>query len=259
MRNMTTERIDAAARELALARAQRRQIEQLPESCKPANDEDALAIQQRIVQLLGDKIGGWKVSMPRGEHVFLAPLLASTIGSGSRYAIVPNTGVARIEPEVAFVIGKDFPPRAEEYAESDLPGAIKEARLILEIIGSRIADPNAVPFVEFLADSINNQGLLLGPAVANIFERQLEALSITVSDPSGTLMTHDGKHPNGHPLRPLLWLANFLSSRGDTLKAGSVVTTGSYAGVLEVPLDTPLSVSYGDLGKLDVTFERDRQ
>jgi 2-keto-4-pentenoate hydratase len=252
---MTRDSIDSAARTLAVARVEHRIIDRLPEACRPASDEDALAIQNRVAEILNEKVGGWKCSTPRGEHIFLAPLLASTIRTGSDYALVPHNGMACIEPEVAFILGKDLTPRTAAYTEADLQEAIAGAHLVLEIIGSRLANPNALPFAEFLADSINNQGLLLGPAVERPFERQLEALTITVSAPSGELISHHGRHPNGHPLRPLLWLANFLSSRGETLKAGFVITTGSYAGVLDVPLQTPLTVAYGDLGKLEVTFE----
>ena len=252
---MTSDSIDSAARALAAARTGRRTIDRLPESCRPTSDEDALAIQRRVVEVLGEKIGGWKCSTPRGEHLFLAPLLASTIRAALPCSLVPFHNVARIEPEIAFVIGADLPPRAAAYTEDEVRGAIREARLVLEIIGSRYADPMKLPFPEFLADSIYNQGLFLGPPVDDVFERQLETLTITVTAPSGTLITHTGNHPNSHPLRPLIWLANFLSSRGETLKAGLVVTTGSYAGILEVPLRTPLSLSYGDLGELDVTFE----
>jgi 2-keto-4-pentenoate hydratase len=247
--------MDSAARALAAARTGRQMIDRLPESCRPESDEDGLAIQRRVAEVLGEKIGGWKCSTPRGEHVFLAPLLASTIRSGSKCPLVPYKGMGRIEPEIAFIIGTDLPPRAAAYTEDEIRGAIGEARLVLEIIGSRYIDPMKLPFPEFLADSIYNQALFLGPRVDGIFERHLETLTITVSAPSGTLITHTGRHPNTHPLRPLFWLANFLSSRGETLKAGFVVTTGSYAGILEVPLQTPLSVSYGDPGKLEVTFE----
>ena len=65
-------------------------------------------------------------------------------------------------------------------------------------------------------------------------------------------MTRDGRHPDGHPLVPLVWLANFLPTQGTYLRAGQIVTTGSYAGALDVPLDTPLTVAFGDLGTLNV-------
>src|SRR5437773_4749344 len=154
---MTRESIELAARELATARTDRRMIDRLPEACRPLNNEDGLAIQQRVTELLHDKTGGWKCSLPRGENVFLAPLLASTIRSTSPFPLVATNGLARIEPEIAFVLGRDLPPRETEYTENEIRDAIADARLVIEILGSRCADPTSLPFAEFLADSIYNQ------------------------------------------------------------------------------------------------------
>ena len=79
---------------------------------------------------------------------------------------------------------------------------------------------------------------------------------MTVSGSGRTLSTHDGRHGDGHPLRPLVWLANFLAARGEGLRAGQIVTTGSYAGAIEVPLDVPLVVTFGDLGAVATTLVR---
>ena len=38
------------------------------------------------------------------------------------------------------------------------------------------------------------------------------------------------------------------------IEPGQIVTTGSYAGVLELPLATPLDIRFGDLGTLSVQF-----
>ena len=77
---------------------------------------------------------------------------------------------------------------------------------------------------------------------------------VTVASGTETILTHEGRHGDGHPLRPLVWLANFLASRDQGLEAGQIVTTGSYAGVLELPLATPLDIRFGDLGTLSVQF-----
>lgn len=254
MLRMMTDAIDTAARRLVAARLENRKIDRLPESCRPATHDDALLVQRRIIELLEDKVGGWKCSLPHGDDPFIAPLPASTIRNASPCPIHPQDGKARMEPEIAFVMGRDMEPRKTAYSESEVRHAIGETRLVLELIGSRHANPKAIPFPEHLADSINNQGLFIGPVLGNAFEQQLDTLKITVTDPNSTLITHDGRHPNGQPLLPLVWLVNFLSSRGETLKAGLIVTTGSYAGVLEVPLQTPLTVSYGNLGQLGVTL-----
>ena len=40
-------------------------------------------------------------------------------------------------------MARDLPPRAATYAESEIRNAIKEARLALEILGSRYSDPDS--------------------------------------------------------------------------------------------------------------------
>ena len=103
---------------------------------------------------------------------------------------------------------------------------------------------------------MNNQGLFVGPVLNDPWRRKLEAFPITVTTPEGVVATRDGKHPDGHPLRPLVWLASYLAARGDPLRAGMIVTTGSYCGIVEMPLDQPLTFAYGDLGTLAVTLTR---
>jgi 2-keto-4-pentenoate hydratase len=255
MSPFTNEMRDAAARHLIAARTARRPGERLPEACRPGNVTDALAIQRRVRELLGEAIGGWKCSVPTPEReIAAATIYASTITSASPCPILPIGGKARIEPEIAFVIARDLPPRAAPYSDAELREAIREARLVLELIGPRYADPTAVTYPELLADSIANQGLFLGPVVPNALDLPLAAFRIAVDTPDGPLLARDGKHPDGHPLRPLLWFANHIASRGVGLSAGQVVTTGSYCGVIDVPLDTPLVVSFGDFGKLSVQF-----
>jgi 2-keto-4-pentenoate hydratase len=61
-----------------------------------------------------------------------------------------------------------------------------------------------------------------------------------------------GAIPDGHPLIPLNWLAQQVP-----LGAGQIVTTGSFAGVIRVPLEQPLRVIFGDAGEIAVTFYPD--
>jgi 2-keto-4-pentenoate hydratase len=255
MSDFTAEMRDAAARHLVAARVSRHAGERLPEACRPVDVKDALAIQERVRELLRAEIGGWKCSVPSAaREIAAAPIFASTITSSSPCTILPIEGKARIEPEIAFVIGRDLPPRATPYSDAEVRAAVRETRTVLELIGPRYADPAAVTYPEFLADSIANQGLFVGPVVADRPELTLEAFRIRIDTPNRLLLVREGEHPDGHPLRPLVWLANHLASRGAGLTAGQVVTTGSYCGMVDVPLDTPLVVAFGDFGRLSVQF-----
>jgi 2-keto-4-pentenoate hydratase len=77
---------------------------------------------------------------------------------------------------------------------------------------------------------------------------------LRIEGAQGVVFERDVNHPNGDPLKPLHWLANFLSNRGETLRGGIVITTGSYAGIIEVPMEVPLSFTYGSLGGFSVQF-----
>jgi 2-keto-4-pentenoate hydratase len=107
-----------------------------------------------------------------------------------------------------------------------------------------------------MADCVQNQGLFVGPVVADGPDAPLAAFPVTISGANGVLSKHDGRHGDGHPLRPLVWLANFLAARGEGLRAGQVVTTGSYAGAIEVPMDESLTVAFGSLGAIATKLVR---
>jgi 2-keto-4-pentenoate hydratase len=162
--------------------------------------------------------------------------------------------MARIEPEIAFVMRRDLPPRASAYSDAEVRAAIRAPHLVLELIGPRYANPATVTFPEQLADAIANHGLFVGPAVPNALDHALDAIPIGIDAAGKSLHAVQGKHPDGHPLEPLVWLANYLAQRGGGLTAGQIVTTGSYCGVVDVPLETPLRVRFGDLGALAVRF-----
>ena len=247
--------VEAAAQFLVAARRAGKPGERIPENARPRTVAQALAIQRRVSELLALPIGGWKCSVPSGERsVALAPIYAPTIHRGSPCPIVPIGGKARIEPEIAFVVGSALPPRATAYTEAEVKAAIGETRTVLELIGPRYADPAAVTYPELLADNIANLGLFVGPAVPGGLTMGLEAFRIVVDSPDGVVLTREGRHPDGHPLPPLVALANYLAANGEGLIAGQIVTTGSYCGVIDVPLDTRLAIKFGDFATMPVSL-----
>ena len=246
---------ETAARQLADARRLRRPMTRLPEEHRPKDTEEALATQRRVMELIDEKIGGWKCSVPNGDRILIAPLPASTVHRNSPCPIIPKGAVAEIEPEIAFFLKRDLPPRSTPYGADEVRDAIGETRLVLEIMASRYIDPESITWLESLADSVKHQGMFIGPGLPDASGKPLESFHLKIEGPQGILFDRDVKHPNEHPFRPLHWLANFLSSRSETLQAGIVVTTGSYAGIVEVPMDTLLTFEYGSLGRFSVRFQ----
>lgn len=254
---MSTAAHEAAAQYLVAARRAGRAGPRIDDAVRPATVDDAIAVQRRAAELLALPVGGWKCSVPTAARAIIAaPIFAPTIHHASPCAMQITGALARVEPEIAFVIARDLPPRAQPYTEAEVRAAVGTARLALELIGPRYAEPKSVSYPELLADFIANQGLYAGPALAAPWDANLEAFPIVVRANGVVLRSAEGKHPDGHPLRPLVWLANYLAGRGDHLRAGQIVTTGSYDGIIDVPADTPLDFQFGELGHLAVTLTR---
>ena len=192
----------------------------------PASIDDALAVQWRVLEILQERTAGWKCSVPSGDRMIVAPLPASTIQRGTMCAITPQNGLALFEPEVAFVLGQDLPPRQEPYSAEETRSAIRETRIVLELMGTRYRDHASIHYFEALADSFRNAGLLVGPEIPAGLDAPLESFHLQVRSAVTTLVDRPVDHPNGHPLRPLVWLANFLSSRGQSLSAGQIIKIG---------------------------------
>lgn len=251
-----SDHIAATAATILVAR--RRSGEQgprLPESCRPADLDAALAIQAAVTAQLGDRIAAWKCGLPAAGRVVLAPIYASTIhtiDTSARCALWVRAGQARVEPELAFILGRDLPVRESPYTPAEVDAAIAHTHLALELIDSRYSDAAIASFAENLADGLVNQGLLIGPEVDAAAARAASVMPLRITGATGEVTQLEGQHPNTDPRAPLYWLAEFLRSTGRELQAGQAVITGSYAGCIELPPEQEIAIQYGDLGTLTV-------
>lgn len=77
---------------------------------------------------------------------------------------------------------------------------------------------------------------------------------LSVNIHNGETLQKSAIHPNGFPKAGLYWLVNFLSAQGISLTQGQYVITGSYAGVLDLPLNQHCQFHYGELGQFGLQF-----
>jgi 2-keto-4-pentenoate hydratase len=247
---LSPHQVDEAAQLLVAARRSVTPGPCLPEACRPTGTDDALAIQNRVLELLGQTVGGWKCGVPNPAGPIVASIPASAILRSLPCAVPGAKGL--IEPEIAFVIGRDLPARATPYSDAEIRAAIAESRLVVELITTRYADKASATPPEILADAFNNHALFIGPAIPGALDHPLEKLHVIIKTPTATLFDKVHPHPSGHPMKSLTWLVHFLNGRGEGLKAGEIVTTGSYAGIVEAPLGVPIHVQLEGLGALDI-------
>lgn len=250
--------IQAAAKALVSRRRDNRLTGSLEPQHRPDTVDDALAIQQAVIEYTDDSVGGWKCALPIDidglkNIPVVAPIFTETLYQNSSCSMNTDEGVYKIEPEIAFQFGQTLPSRQQPYTDQEIIAALSGARLSLELIQSRYLDPDSVSYCEHLSDCLFNQGLYLGPEIT--LEQALSASEIEFALKIGSVskpVEIMGKHPNGFPQIPLFWLVNFLRQRGVAIEAGQWVITSSYAGVIEIPPDKSFSLVYEKLGEISL-------
>ncbi|MGL5048186.1 MAG: hydratase [Shewanella sp.] len=256
--------INTAANELAARRAAGTSGDLLIPELRPTSFEQAFAIQQTVAEIFKAKnnpIAAWKCLLPTAEKNVVAPIYQADVYQHSTTCpLYPSTkGLARVEPELAFEIASDLPPRTTPYTEAEIDAALGDIRLALELIKSRYHTPSEATHLDALADGLVNQGLWLGPVLDPQAGLEMNRFELSVDIANGEHQQSDtlqksAIHPNGFPKAGLYWLVNFLSAQGIGLTQGQYVITGSYAGVLDLPLTQVCHFEYGALGQFAVTF-----
>lgn len=225
----------------------------------PATARDAYAVQDRVFAALypGQRGVAWKVGGPRPDvEPTAAPIPPA--GLHASPARVPAQGyhMIGIESEIAFRLGRDLAPRATPYAEEEIAAAVSEALVTIELCDTRLSNWKDASALWRLADFQLNAALVIGSGRKDWrgidFARQRAQLWI-----DGTLAVEaTGAHPYGNPIRLLPWLAAHCAARCGGLRAGDIITTGTWTGMKFVPPNAEITARFPGIGEARLALEK---
>ncbi|APG07290.1 2-keto-4-pentenoate hydratase [Bradyrhizobium elkanii] len=229
---------------------------------RPLSRADGYAIQAVLENQPLGKLFGWKIaatSEAGQKHINVAGPLAGRIMSDT---VIADGGTASMkgnemrvgEPEFAFVMGRDLPPRATPYSVDDVLAAVDTLHPAIEIPDSRFGDFVSAGEAQLIADNACAHLFVLGAATT----ANWRAMDLVEERPQITLRGQrylgHGKNVLGDPRVALAWLANELRGLGITLRAGEVVTTGTCHPPLPIQAGDHFAVDFGVLGQVSVGF-----
>ena len=219
--------LDAARLLLSARRDPSQRLHSLPEALRPKTAVQAYAVQRAVMAELGP-VGGWKVGSPRpdGDVFTCAPLPLSGITDSPGMSDAPLRGV---EAELAVRLSRDLPAREETYSEAEVMAAVASLHPAIEVLDTRYMDADAQDPFSALADSLSHGGLVLGAAVPGWEGLDLHAEQVRLLLDGADVKAGAG-NPGGAIPRLLAWLANEGARWAGGLRAGQVVTTGSWTG-----------------------------
>lgn len=177
--------------------------------------------------------------------------------------LIPDGGTAPMtgnemrvaEPEFAFRMGRDLPPRSQPYTVQEVLDAADTLHPAIEIPNSRFADFVGAGAAQIIADNACAHLFVLGaPAAADWRTLDLVEEKPVITMRGQKFVGH-GKNVLGDPRVALTWLANELRDLGVRLTAGQVVTTGTCHPPLPVQSGDFVEADFHSLGKVSVGFK----
>jgi len=243
-----------AAAELLIEARKSGPIDGLPNNCRPANMDDVYAIHDAVAAKLGPVLG-WKVGAANATaEPICAPLLAGTIYQ-SPVQLDPQKFTMRgMESEIAFSFASDLPARAEPYSKEQVLGAIETAFPAIEINETRYVDSDTVDPMTKLADNILNGALILGAPWNGWPNLVVSEQPVEMRFDDEIVMSHKGGNNAVDIMRLVVWIANHMREIGPGIKAGQLVTTGSWVGLHKAGTAKQVVTSFPGIGDVTVNF-----
>jgi len=235
----------------------------LEPSHRPRDRREAYAIQAALEDHAAGNLFGWKIaatSEAGQKHINVDGPMAGRILSQT---VLPDGGTASMagnemrvaEPEFAFRMATDLPPRSSPYSVQQILDAVATLHPAIEIPDSRFADFVSAGAAQIIADNACAHLFVLGaPSTAT-----WRSLDLVEEKPVITLRGRQfighGKNVLGDPRIALTWLANELSQLGVTLRTGQIVTTGTCHPPLPIQSGDLFEADFGAIGRVSVRFE----
>jgi len=259
---MDADSVEKAAGALLGAYASRTALPPLTAAYPDMSVSDAYAVQRAQVaawtaegrQVKGHKVGLTSAAMRRQlgvDQPDFGHLLDSMFVPDDSAADVARFVQPRVEPEVAFVLGR--PLSGPGLTAADAIAAVEFVLPALEIIDSRIADWK-ITLPDTVADNASSGAVVLGTRPARLDGLDLALVGCLLHVNGELTATGAGGAVLGSPVNALVWLANTLSENGVTLEAGHVVMPGAVTASVPVSAGTAVTARFGGIGSVSVTF-----
>jgi 2-keto-4-pentenoate hydratase len=263
-RRNVSEKFEQLARDLAEAWKSGSTVPLPPAGQGPASRADAYVIQDRMAELIGGTVAGWKVGATvRAVQVFEGhdgPLPGRIFAdrlfeSGARIPASLFRG-AKVECEFAFRLTKELPAGNGPVTRDQIAGSLS-FHPAFEIAASRFApgtgNRSATTF-DGVADNGTGGAAVIGPAVTDWQKLPFTTMEIDAHiDDSPEIQIYTGAYRRD-PATITAETFSDLRARGVPLPVGTVVLTGSLSLPTPVRKGQTITATFKGLPQLSFTL-----
>jgi 2-keto-4-pentenoate hydratase len=206
-----------------------------------ATRAEAEAFRAAAIEALGGSRCGYKIGATSADVQRLLSCREPIEAPIRREDVLPSgasfrlpAGLLGVECEFGFVIARDFPGSDDALDLAGLRSAVGECFMGLELVGRRVTGDVPLNEATAIADYSLDVAAVRGAPIADWERRDLATLPVCAVVDGATVASGTGARVLGHPLNALLWLATTLRRRGEQLRAGEIVFTGTCTGITKV-------------------------
>jgi 2-keto-4-pentenoate hydratase len=250
--------IDGAADALWHLWSTGEKVDYLPPEQTPTDLALAWRIQRELESRAGGRVG-WKVaatSQRAQQHLGLAEPLA-----GALYAnvlidpgcVLPPTLLAIIEAEFAFRMRGGLEIGLAPFSRQAVLTRVASVHAGLEVPDARLTRYPFLTPPEMVADFMLTRYYCVGARI-EVDPGALSDVPVVVDRNGEHEDRRTGAQVLGDPVNALVWLANWLASRGETITEDDVITTGACALANDVLPGDTITARFGDSDPLSLSF-----
>jgi 2-keto-4-pentenoate hydratase len=224
-----------------------------------ASMADAYDIQDKYVALLRPEQGepvGYKVGLTSKtmqafcgiDHPIGGVVLARRVHPSGATVRRGDYGRLGLEFEIAVRMKSDMPATAQTPAA--VAPHVDGVCAAIEVVDDRAADYTNLDVRSLVADNSWNAGIVVSN-FATMWP-DLEAVAGRATKDGAPVGEGHGRDILGHPFNSVAWLAAQLAGRGERLKAGQIVMTGSVMKTVFPAEDASYRFDLEGLGSVEV-------
>ncbi|MDB5845427.1 MAG: 2-keto-4-pentenoate hydratase [Polaromonas sp.] len=257
---MTDARLQAAIDALVQARARQGLADAQALADAVSSPERAHAVEQGVAERLAWFRPGAPQYWKSGGPSRVAALAHARLPEDGIWPSPARTGrpfaLRGIEAEIALRLA--VPVDAECAAGLDRGSACRLVDVMavsIEVVDSRWRQGLEAPALLRLADLQSHGALVLGDWVAFDAARDWSGQRGRVQITGAAALEFRGTHSLGDPAYGLPGLLRHATRGGGVVPAGSVVTTGSWCGLLQARQGDTVTVSFDGIGEARIRFD----
>ena len=244
---------------LVSARQTDRTVSAAPWGGALADATAAYAVQDAVAHAMGwfssEVPQHWKSGGPNRQAVLThAPLPPAGVRNSPARLADMAFHTMGVEAEIALRLDQSVSPAQAAGLTMDTASALIDAMAVsIEIVDSRWQEGVDATAMLRLADQQSHGALVLGDWVAYT-PRDWAAQRCVARTGVREPVLRTGTHPLGHPAWLLpLWLQH-ATRHGATVPSGTVVTTGTWVGILPANAGDKVVVEFEGIGSAHVTL-----